>query len=584
MQIEIDGKKYPISKGGLKLTGILQQCGIPFSLPCGGKGRCGKCRVQFLNVAEGSKSSFPNNKAVSEKNPLLPKITEADRHFFSETELAEGYRLACQCEIDEEEKGILKLRLLNEESILNLRLPSGENILNQRLPSGEIILNPRTSSKRNMLIKISTNQLMLKESRGELLDDSSINIAADIGTTTIALSLLLNGKRVSIFTAENPQRRFGADVLSRITVAEDESVAVKMREELQNVVETGINEVCGEAGISVEEVNWIVFAGNTLMGHFLTGQDVQPLGVAPFYAGDITLQRLAFGKRNGWLLPGISAFIGGDIVAGIYALDMDRLEKTSLLLDLGTNGEMVLGGRAGFFCASAAAGPAVEAANISCGMASIPGAITNVSPNEKMRNSHTQTATPKEFCVYGTGVSFKVTTIGNARPRGICGSGLIEAVNELRRAGILDGHGTFIDERYREEGYPIWQLSQVFQIRLLQEDIRQLQLAKAAIRAGISALLSAAGIQEEDVASVYLAGGFGSGIDAEKAVGIGLLPHAWKNRVTAVGNTSLAGAEKFARSGGKDGKRLNEICQNAKEIRLAETKTFAEAYVKEMEL
>ena len=265
----------------------------------------------------------------------------------------------------------------------------------------------------------------------------------------------------------------------------------------------------------------MVISGNTVMSHMLLGLDCQGLSVAPFKP--VTLNYNFQDKQDIYIVPGASAFIGGDILSGLYYLDADKWNETTLFIDLGTNGEMVWYHNGKYFSTSASAGPAMEGVNISCGMPSVDGAIYSV------------------MMVRDRSV---VKTISGIPAEGICGSGLIDAIYGLRQNGLLDENGIFTDE-YRDSGYTFDTPGSKKEIRLTQEDVREFMLAKAAIATGWQMLMEYAGIEEGQLDRVYIAGSFGNNIDVSKSRAIGLLPDV--ENIKAVGNTSLEGAARIAR-------------------------------------
>lgn len=268
-------------------------------------------------------------------------------------------------------------------------------------------------------------------------------------------------------------------------------------------------------------------------------------------------------------MPGFSGFVGGDILSGVYALDMDQRGEISLLVDLGTNGEMVLGNCDGLYMTSTAAGPALEGGNIQYGMPGISGAISDVTVRR--------------------GFS-RVETIDGEPARGICGSGVIAACSEMLRDGIIDRHG-HLSEAYGEEGFPLYRRTQWEEVRFTQEDIRQVQLAKSAIRTGIELLQKAMGVTYDAVQHIYVAGGLGHALSVEKALTIGLLPREYVGRIHVVGNTSLEGAKKYARMY-REGEaavqstreRMRQIAAlRQNEVVLANQSEFMELFLKYME-
>lgn len=479
------------------------------SAPCGGKGRCGKCRIRVLSGEAD--------------------ITEEDRAVFTGEELEKGFRLAC--------------RLYPVEEL--------EILFSQKDESGFEVLTAHSH-----------------ETEGESAGEEAYNIAVDIGSTTIAMELLgkESGRVYHTVTMVNEQRVYGADVISRIKASTDGK-----KQELQSIIrrelQKGVKRLAQETGISPEKIENITIGGNTTMGHLLMGYDCDTLGVAPFTPVNIDFIRgtdqeiLGDGTGNTrvTLLPGISTYVGGDIVSGLYACGFDRQQEICLLVDLGTNGEMALGNKDKILVTSTAAGPAFEGGNITWGMGSVDGAICSVKLS---------------------GTEAEVRTIRDRTPEGICGTGVVEAAAELVREGIVEDTGT-MDEEFFEDGFPLAENAEGRQIVFTRKDVREVQLAKAAVRAGAETLLLRYGIEKADVAKVYIAGGFGYKLNTDKAIAIGMLPEEFKGRIEAVGNSSLAGAEKFLNDpqGAETVGRLVEI---SREVSLSADKDFNEFYMDAM--
>ncbi|MBQ7507649.1 MAG: DUF4445 domain-containing protein [Lachnospiraceae bacterium] len=373
-------------------------------------------------------------------------------------------------------------------------------------------------------------------------------LVVDIGTTTLEAALIDPAKNRVIRTASsiNHQRSYGADVVSRIQEAEGGALP-----ELQRILEQDIRSLALRLGANPSTTRTIV-SGNTTMQYLYEGRDVKELMRPPFKPGVLSLRE----KGNAVILPGVSSFVGADVLCGVLQTGMDKSSELCLLLDLGTNGEMVLGNRDRMLSASAAAGPAFEGGNISCGMAAVPGAVYAVEP---------AAAGPKLF------------VIGGKKPAGLCGSGVIETVYELRRAGLLDETG-LLDERYREEGF--WLAEGV---SFTQKDVREVQLAKSAVRAGIETLLKAYSCDKEEIHRVYLAGGLGKGLNVQKAAGIGLLPEELAGKAVSVGNASLQGACLYASDKEAQG-RMEELPGRMQELSLSDSDLFAELFMKFMVL
>ena len=357
--------------------------------------------------------------------------------------------------------------------------------------------------------------------------------AVDIGTTTLAATLydLTEKKRLAAASSVNHQRAYGADVLSRIQAA-NEGAAEELRLSICRDIDALLAGLVADAGIPDDAVEELVIVGNTTMCHLLRGLSCAGLGAAPFTPEDLSLwegsgAELALSDR--WsvsvtILPGISAFVGADIVAGIYALEMDR-KKNALLLDIGTNGEMAAGGADGFLVTSAAAGPVFEGGNISCGVAGVPGAVTSL-------------VLERDPAAIGGIRTVELSTIAGETPIGLCGTGIIDAVGEAVRLGLIDENGTF-EEPWFTDGMPVAE----GRFRFRQEDVRQVQMGKAAIRAGIETLLAEYG--GGDPEEILIAGGFGCRMDEEQTIRIGLFPEQFRGHITMIGNSALAGAQRY---------------------------------------
>lgn len=392
-------------------------------------------------------------------------------------------------------------------------------------------------------------------------------IAIDLGTTTLAFSLVDIASKQILHTVTrlNSQRKYGADVLSRIQASVD-GEQEELRESIQKDLSEGIDELLKEYRIM--DIDHVVISGNTTMIHLLMDYDCSTLGVYPFApvntefilgtAEEIIGYKQPRAEIKTTILPSISAFIGGDIVAGLYALDFATNKEISLFVDLGTNGEIALGNCDRILTTSVAAGPAFEGGNISCGTGSVAGAICALEIN---RNDVSD---------------IKLNTIHNVSPCGICGTGVIETVAELLKCGLIDETGLLVDE-YFDTGFPL--TNEQEPIIFTQQDIRQFQLAKAAVRTGIEVLTKEYGITMDEIDKVYIAGGFGYHLNINKAASIGLIPKELATKATAAGNTSLAGAVKFI-SDANASDTIQRIKNASEDIILANDNDFQELYLK----
>lgn len=472
---------------------------------CGGKGRCGKCGVQIL------RGDVP--------------ASEADRQVLSQEELQTGWRLSCAVYPQEE----LEIALQEENR-------TGFDILTEH--------GARYTAAA--------------------VGDGAYTIAVDIGTTTLAMELLCGGRVMQTASMVNSQRIYGADVISRIE-ASTSGKKRQLQDCIRKDLKEGISELLAKGGIGPEQLQRIAVSGNTTMVHLLMGYDCDTLGVFPFQP--VTLDFicgsgrdiLGFDAAQATVLPSISTFVGGDIVAGLYSCGFHASEKICLLIDLGTNGEMALGNRERILVTSTAAGPAFEGGNITWGMGSVNGAICSADYHGD------------ELCL---------GTIGGGPPAGICGTGVVELAASLADKGIIAETGTLCDEFF-SSGVPLADTSDDRTIVFVQKDIRELQLAKAAIRGGLETLLLKYGVKKEDVDTVYLAGGFGYRLDTAKAIRIGMLPIEFAGRIQAVGNSSLAGVEQYLLTEGAE-EDLRRIVRLSEEINLGAEKMFNDFYTDAM--
>jgi uncharacterized 2Fe-2S/4Fe-4S cluster protein (DUF4445 family) len=572
---------------GTRLMEAAVEAGSIVDSPCGGEGSCGKCRVRFLSGV----------------NPPMP----AERQVFTLDELEQGWRLACQstiettCEVEIPDASLLSARRQQicvtsdtqastpsddppiRKKYVELPLPSRgsdePDLLRLEKAIGPFELDLKFARELPHLLRqqqfrgtaVIFEQHLPAETSRILLDFEPENtenaifaVAVDIGTTTLAAQLLnlASETELAIASRLNPQTRFGDDVLSRVLFARENAEGLpQLQATIAEAVNEMIGELCQTAGIDRGRIYEITFAGNTAMQHLLAGIDPRSLGEVPFVpvvAKGMSLTASELGLRihprgRAFLFPVIGGFVGGDTTAGVLASDMIETTGPTLLVDIGTNGEIVLWANGKLTAASTAAGPAFEGARISCGMRGSAGAIEKVVTDGHLR----------------------INVIGNVAPQGVCGSGLIDAAAELLRHGVLNPQGRLLDREafwsVAENSLPIigdladrlvtvdgktsFVLAGIEEsgvgrpIALTQRDFRELQLAAGAIRAGIVILLKRAGLVPSDLQNVYIAGGFGNFIRRSNAQRIGLLPHEIEHRLIRYqGNTSLAGAKLAALS------------------------------------
>lgn len=426
-------------------------------------------------------------------------------------------------------------------------------------------------------MKIEEGLTASKSDKTGMSTDSSrqLSLAIDVGTTTVVLALVdsNSGEVIDTCSRVNSQRLFGSDVISRINAASNGKLDTLHKCIVDDII-SGTKEICTNNGTAISGINSVVITGNTTMCHILMRYECDGLGVYPYTPITVDTIRTDTHRLLGikeiipvLIPPGFTTYVGADIASGLLAIrsGIDDVH-TFILIDLGTNAEMVLCSGDNYYVTSTAAGPAFEGVNISCGVPSIEGAINRFELRD------------------GKAI---FDTIGAKSPIGICGSGLIDIIYELRANNIIDENGTLID-RFHANGYKIYK-----DIILLQEDIRQFQLAKGAIRTGIEILLEESGMIYSDVDKIYISGGFGSSINVAKAASIGIIPSLLKDKAEAIGNSSIGGAVILASSAYKGDNEdiynndvgidyLEAIAASAIEINLSEHNKFQNKYMESM--
>ena len=491
-----EGPKNYTVRPDESLLSVLRADGCFVPSDCGGKGFCGKCKVR-----------------VSKNAP----VSDLDRRFLKESQINTGIRLACA-------------------------LKPYENLVVYAEKEDNLV----SADDYNENITAGTDEIYL---------------ALDIGTTTVALKLINpGGENVGAAVFNNPQRSFGADVVSRITAC-TEGKEKELQKAITEKISLESNNLLEKYGIKENQIKKCAIACNTTMGHILMNYDCSGLGVYPFKTENIDTVKFPFNEiftgskitAETVLFPGISAYVGGDIVSGIYNTEIYKSDELCLLIDLGTNGEMALGNKNKILTASAAAGPAFEGGNISCGTGSVPGAINSVVI---------------------AGGRAQCSTVGGCPVTGICGTGVIDITAALIQNGIVDKSG-FLDEDYSEYGYP---LTRDGKYRFIQDDIRQVQLAKSAVRAGIETLMERYPCKAEDISKIYISGGFSRAVNIKNAVIIGLIPKEFKDQTRCIGNSSLEGAVKYLTSA-KGDEELEKVKNISSENVLSTDDIFNEKFM-----
>jgi len=439
-------------KKSTNLGKALQELG--FELPCGGEGSCGKCRVKIID------SDLP--------------INSADGKYISSEDIEKGWRLACQHHVEQD-----------------------------------------------LTVEVEQWEIKIEE---KIMDQSAVQysgeygIAIDAGSTTIAGRLidLSSGNILMTKVAYNSQKKYGADIMTRMNFASKEG-AERLQKELRESIYKIVKSMAVQTKSTISKINIV---GNTFIHHSFCGLDLKPLMTIPYKATSLDkytfqLSELSWsldGHPQVTFLPNLGGYVGSDILAGILSTGLFKKDKISLLIDIGTNGEIVLGNREQIYFASTAAGPAFEGGKIKMGMRADKGAITHA------------------HCKDGKIIA---DVKDNATPRGICGSGLLDAVACGLKLGKIDQSGRIQDGTD--------QLVIKEPVKIFQQDVRELQLAKGAIAAGVEVLLQNASLSLDQIDNLYLAGAFGNYLNIDSAIILGLLKLE-KNKIQSEGNTALRGA------------------------------------------
>src|SRR5438876_1989636 len=529
--------------------------GLPIDSTCGGRGTCGKCKVQ---VVKG-----------------LADAETADHRQLRPQEIADGWRLSCQARIYEDmtcevpqllrvpkaaTMGLGRLVIL-DPNVRKVYLELSEPTMDDQRSDVARLKEALTTEGHDMVAGVAvlrTLPTVFREAgfhvtavlAGERLvavepgdtTGECYGIAFDVGTTTLVGTLmnLRTGMAAAESSTLNGQAPFGADVISRISHGMNGPRSVS---ELQAAVVKTMNEIIGrlyaEAGVTADRTYEAVVVGNVTMLHLLFGVDPTPIAMMPFapaFMEPLAVPSAEVGLNihpHGYVqtLPALGAYVGSDIVAGVLATGLAREDKLRIFVDVGTNGEIVIGSTQRSLATAAPAGPAFEGSQIKCGMRATDGAIEGVHLSDRV-----------ELQVIG----------GDVKPVGICGSGLVDAVAQLLLTGLLDhsgrmksrevaGHHPLADRLIEVERVIAFLLAEG--VYLSQRDVRELQFAKGSIATGIKVLMDILGITPSDVDEVFLGGSFGSYLNPESAKIIGLVPPVNVDRIIAVGNSAGEGAK-----------------------------------------
>jgi len=587
---------------GVTILAAAHAAGVDIEATCGGRGRCTSCRVKF---AAG----------------IVPPPTIMDELQLGDALVREGYRLSCQCRVtdpitvhasppvDDQSFQILGA----ERPSLPVRIDAGvtKTLVHVSLPTEE---HHQTSDLEALLAVVGgtpsdcapdvirTLPQALREHGGEATVASfgsrilsvepgdthllAFGLAVDVGTTSVVTSLmeLASGEQLASVSSLNPQAVFGGDLMSRIAFAQfDAGNLRKLQTRIIGLLNQHIEQVCRDSGVLAKWIYKVAIVGNTCMHHMLLGIDPSYVGLAPY--APVMRHPLTLAARELYLkvnpearvclLPIVAGFVGADAVGVALATRMDESSEIRIAVDIGTNGEVLLGSREHLWGCSAPAGPALEGAQIRHGMRAALGAIDRVSFDGRDLSLH---------------------TIGEAAAQGICGSGLIDAIAVLLDASVIDWTGLIDldhldrlplalaarvikrgDERAVILAHP-GEHGATQELLLTQDDVRQVQLCKGAIASGAAMLQRIAGVPEDKVAELMLAGGFGNYLSIASAIRIGLIPAVPESKVRYVGNAALLGAQ-LALLSETERQHAEQIARHIEHVSLAAHPDFQDVFV-----
>lgn len=601
------GQRIVVCEGTTVIKAI-REAGIDYDFPCGGIKKCGKCKIRIINGVTQSQ--------------------EEEREFLGEKEIFDGIHLACFTEVYSNaaielvqvkaaqhqillaaQERTVKLEPHITKKYIEVRKPSigdyqsdwkrFQNSLFGREEESAAALDVQMPILQQLPEVLRSAEYHLtaitygREIIGIEEQDTTqtlLGMAFDIGTTTIVgyLMDLNSGKELSVVSTLNPQTKYGADVISRSNYAsQGEKGLENLHSEVIRAINKLIVEAAEKAGVNSDAIYVITVAGNTCMHHLFLGLSPRYISVSPYIP--IISEPIMINGRNLpinmnksgkiLVLPNIAGFVGADTVAALLTTELDKSEEIKLMIDIGTNGEIVLGSKDGLFACSTAAGPAFEGAQISNGMRGAAGAIDHVYFGEKLEYS----------------------VIGGGKPRGICGSGLLDVVAGLLYTGIIDEKGRILSadkvfnpagEKFKGnivqyEGLHAFLLADAAStahespILVTQKDIRELQLAKGAMAAGMKILMERCGIEVQQIKEVLLAGAFGNYLNPRSACAIGLIPKELEDRIKMVGNAAGTGA-KLALLSVSEYKRTAEIANFVGFVELASHPQFSSVFAHSM--
>jgi uncharacterized 2Fe-2S/4Fe-4S cluster protein (DUF4445 family) len=603
---EPEGKTATVTRGATVLEAA-RQTGIGIRSECGGEGTCGKCRV------------------IVKEQGTPRRVTRVEKKFLSAEEIRRGYRLACQTKIFRNSRILLppetrlKSRKIQTEgyerpvrlnpSLEKFHVKLRKPTLSDFRPDLERLLDavgkmvpdsykleidlatlrnlPTTIREANWSVTVTkwADKKIIDIEPGDTHSEY-YGFAVDMGTSKIVGHLvdLKTGETVSTGSAENPQFIHGEDVISRITYATKSKANL---ETLQKLAIKGINDVLQatltEADVNPRNIGEVIVVGNTAMHHLLLGIEPKHLALSPFTPAvkkQVQTPARELGiKTNPQAIvsfpPIVAGFVGADAVADAIAVGLHETSRISMLIDIGTNTEILVGNKDDLLSCSCASGPAFEGAHIKHGMKAITGAI-------------------EKFRIRSGNLKIEYETIGNVKPTGICGSGMIDVTAELLRHSVIDRRGRFVKgtktdrlrKRRKDTGFLIASKNETGtggEITVSQRDISEIQLAKAAVHTGSSILLMEKQVGETELENVFVAGAFGNYLNIENSKYISMLPKVPTGRIAFVGNAAIVGAKSALKSK-KTRKNMTALSERIRYLELANHPDFSKQFMKALYL
>ncbi|HYA49448.1 MAG TPA: ASKHA domain-containing protein, partial [Burkholderiales bacterium] len=574
IEIVPDGIKVR-AKAGELLADVMARAGIPLSVYCHKRGVCGKCAVRV-------------------RSGLLPLLEAPERALLAKRGLSPDHRLACRFFV----RGDMNVELppesrLGKIAVLEtglavpvaldpqvkkfsvtlekppLEAPTAvteviDSLLGPAPPALTLAalrhLRDLESSRPQAVTAVLYGEREALDIEAGDTSGRACGLAVDIGTSTVVAELvdLVAGAGLGRASAMNSQASYGADVVSRITFAfQNADNLRRLRKSIVHLLNQLAGELCAKAGVAKEAVYEVVVAGNTAMNHFLCGVATDSLAVSPFQAVFSSLPPFPASEigldlqpsARVYVVPNIKSFVGGDITAGLAAAALAEKPGRSLFVDIGTNGEIVLKKGREFVATSTAAGPAFEGMSISCGMLAVEGAVHRAEWQD----------------------GYRLQTIGGRPPHGLCGTGLVDVLALALAHGLIGRDGKIAG--------PEKKLRLGDKLSLSQNDVREVQLATAAIKTGIRLLLRECAVTLKSLEAVYVAGAFGNWLDIPNAQALGLLPVLGEKKIVFIGNSSLAGARKLLLSAPERG-AAESLARSVVHVSLAARPDFQETFVK----